>query len=57
MTSLHHASLQSVIDRRWESPPISAPSGHDKLVVTLTYPDAPGALLQNDINLIVRAGR
>lgn len=45
-----------VTDKRWESPAIPVPSGRNKLVVTLTYPDEPGALLQNDVNLVVRAG-
>ena len=41
-------------DRRWESPPIPLPNSHHRLAVTLAYPDPPGALLQNDMNLIVR---
>ena len=48
--------LIPVTDKRWESPAIPVPSGRNKLVVTLTYPDEPGALLQNDVNLVVRAG-
>lgn len=48
--------LHPVTDSRWESPAIPVPSGRHRLVVTLTYPDAPGALLQNDVNLVVRAG-
>jgi len=48
--------LIPVTDSRWTSPAIPVPSGRNKLVVTLTYPDEPGALLQNDVNLIVRAG-
>ena len=43
--------------RQWESPSIAIPSGRSSLVVTLAYPDPPGALLQNDVNLIVRTGR
>ena len=45
-----------VTNKRWESPAIPVPSGRNKLIVTLTYPDEPGALLQNDVNLVVRAG-
>jgi hypothetical protein len=41
---------------RWVSPPISVPYGRNKIVATLVYPDEPGALLQADMNLIVRAG-
>ena len=41
-------------DSRWESPPLPIPSGRHRLLVTLVYPDPPGALLQNDVNLIVR---
>ncbi|CAF9907991.1 MAG: hypothetical protein HETSPECPRED_007958 [Heterodermia speciosa] len=41
-------------DRRWESPPIPLPSGRHRLAVTLAYADPPGALLQKDVNLIVR---
>ena len=41
--------------RQWESPSIAIPSGgRNSLIVTLAYPDPPGALLQNDVNLIVR---
>jgi serine protease AprX len=42
-------------DKTWQSPALNIPSGRNRLVVTLTYPDPPGALLQNDVNLIVRA--
>ncbi|KAI1323312.1 subtilisin-like protein [Xylariaceae sp. FL0255] len=42
--------------RSWVSPPIPIPNDRNRLAVTLTYPDLPGALLQNDVNLIVRAG-
>ena len=45
-----------VTDSQWKSPAIPVPSGRNRLVVTLTYPDAPGALLQNNVNLIARAG-
>ena len=48
--------LTPVTDSRWKSPAIPVPSGRNRLVATLTYPDAPGALLQNDVNLVVRAG-
>lgn len=43
-------------ERRWTSPAIPVPSGRNRLVVTLVYPDPPGALLQNNVNLIVQAG-
>ncbi|KAF2216904.1 hypothetical protein CERZMDRAFT_64299 [Cercospora zeae-maydis SCOH1-5] len=45
-------------ERTWQSPPLSVPStgARTRLTVTLTYPDPHGALLQNDLNLIVRAG-
>ena len=43
--------------RQWESPGIAIPSGgRSSLAVTFAYPDPPGALLQNDVNLIVRTG-
>lgn len=48
--------LTSAADRSWQSPAIPVPSGRNKLVATLTYPDKSGALLQNDVNLVVRAG-
>lgn len=48
--------LIPVTDSRWKSPAIPIPSDRNRLVVTLTYPDAPGALLQNDVNLVVQAG-
>ena len=45
-------------EKAWQSPPLVVPSTgiRTRLTVTLTYPDPPGALLQNDVNLIVRAG-
>lgn len=43
-------------DRTWESAAIAVPRGSNKVAVTLAYPDPHGALLQNDLNLIVRAG-
>lgn len=33
------------------------PRGRNQLLVTLAYADALGALLQNDINLLVRVGK
>lgn len=48
--------LTPPVNKTWESPPIALPEGSNKLRVTLTYHDPPGALLQNDVNLIVRAG-
>ena len=50
-------SYTPVTNSRWESPVIPVPSGRSRFIVTLTYPDAPGALLQNDVNLVVRAGQ
>ncbi|MCJ1282094.1 hypothetical protein MMC26_001417 [Xylographa opegraphella] len=47
--------LAPATDSRWESPAIPIPSARNRLVVTLAYPDAPSALLQNDVNLIVLA--
>ena len=43
-------------DRRWTGPALQNPSGCNEVVVTLAYPDAKGALLQNDVSLMVRAG-
>lgn len=45
-------------DKTWRSPPLAIPSTgvRSRLTVTMTYPDPSGALLQNDMNLIVRAG-
>ncbi|CAN9093804.1 unnamed protein product [Alternaria sp. RS040] len=45
-------------DKTWQSPPLTIPStgARTRLTVTMTYPDPHGALLQNDMNLIVRAG-
>ncbi|GKT42870.1 serine racemase [Colletotrichum spaethianum] len=40
-------------EKRWASAEIPVPSGRNRLVVTLAYPDPPGSLLQNDLNLIV----
>ena len=40
--------------RQWESPSIAISSGRSSLVVTLAYPDPPDALLQTDLNLLVR---
>ena len=54
---VHALRFTTDTERRWESPPIPVPSGRYRLVVTLAYPDAPAALLQNDVNLIVRAGQ
>ena len=48
--------LTPVTDSRCKSPEIPIPSGPNRLLVTLAYPDAPGALLQKDVNLLVRAG-
>jgi subtilisin family serine protease len=42
-------------ERTWQSPPLAVPPG-GSLIATLTYPDPPGALLQNDVHLIVRSG-
>lgn len=44
------------VNKTWESLPIALPEGPNKLRVTLTYHDPPDALLQNDVNLIIRAG-
>ncbi|RKL18945.1 hypothetical protein BFJ70_g14159 [Fusarium oxysporum] len=45
-------------ERRWTSPEISIPSGRNRLVVTLAYPDPASIFgeLQNDINLLVFSG-
>lgn len=40
----------------WKSHEIPLPSGRHRLAVTLAYPDLAHALLQNQVNLIVRAG-
>ncbi|KAL8782839.1 MAG: hypothetical protein Q9195_009560, partial [Heterodermia aff. obscurata] len=49
--------VNAEVRRRWESPPIPFPSsGRRGLAATLVYPDPPGALLQNDVNLVVRVG-
>ncbi|OAL51015.1 subtilisin-like protein [Pyrenochaeta sp. DS3sAY3a] len=50
--------VTSDADRTWQSPPLAIPAGgaRTRLTVTMTYPDPCGALLQNDMNLIVRAG-
>lgn len=48
--------FNSDVAKRWESPTISVPGGHNKLITTLVYPDRSGELTQNDVNLIVRAG-
>lgn len=42
-------------ERRWQSVEIPVPSGRNRLVVTLAYPDPQGSLLQNDMNLLVRS--
>jgi hypothetical protein len=42
--------------RTWQSPELQIPAGPNRLVATLTYPDPHAALLQNDVNLIVRSG-
>jgi hypothetical protein len=44
-------------DGEWKSHEIPLPSGRHRLAVTLAYPDPAHALLQNNVNLIVRAGR
>jgi hypothetical protein len=44
------------VNKQWESPALLLPGGRNRLAVTLAYPDVPGALLQNDVNLIARAG-
>ncbi|KJX92199.1 kp-43 peptidase/serine peptidase like protein [Zymoseptoria brevis] len=49
-------ALHKEVGNSWESVDISIPKGQNKVVVTLAYSDAPGTLLQNDINLIVQAG-
>ncbi|KAJ3533474.1 hypothetical protein NM208_g7968 [Fusarium decemcellulare] len=43
--------------RKWFSPEIPVPSGRNRLIVTLAYPDPASIFgeLQNDINLIVRS--
>jgi serine protease AprX len=50
--------VTSEADKTWQSPPLAIPStgARMRLTVTMTYPDPHGALLQNDMNLIVRAG-
>jgi subtilisin family serine protease len=50
--------VTSEMDKTWQSPPLAIPStgARTRLTVTMTYPDPHGALLQNDMNLIVRAG-
>lgn len=42
--------------KTWQSTALAVPSGRNRLAVTLAYPDVHGVLLQNDVNLIVRAG-
>lgn len=42
--------------KTWTSLEITIPEGRHQLVATLTYPDPQGALLQNNVNLIVRVG-
>ncbi|KAH0342940.1 hypothetical protein KCU83_g9099, partial [Aureobasidium melanogenum] len=42
--------------RIWESQAITIPDGRYTLIATLVYPDPPGERLQNNVNLIVRAG-
>ncbi|KAI4961597.1 hypothetical protein J4E86_000626 [Alternaria arbusti] len=50
--------VASELDKTWQSPPLAIPStsARTRLTVTMTYPEPPGALVQNDMNLIVRAG-
>ena len=50
--------VTSELDKTWQSPPLAIPStgARTRLTVTMTYPEPPGALVQNDMNLIVRAG-
>lgn len=49
--------MKVVDESTWESAAIAVPQGmRNKVIVTLAYPDYPGALLQRDLNLIVRAG-
>lgn len=48
-------SVDQDASKTWQSAVLNIPSGHNRLAATLTYPDPPGALLQNDVNLIVRA--
>lgn len=43
-------------DGEWKSHEIPLPSGRHRLAVTLAYPDPAHGLLQNNVNLIVRAG-
>ncbi|SMR41331.1 unnamed protein product [Zymoseptoria tritici ST99CH_1E4] len=49
-------ALRKEIENSWESVDIAILKSQNKIVVTLAYTDAPGTLLQNDINLIVQAG-
>ncbi|KAF4445214.1 Peptidase S8 S53 subtilisin kexin sedolisin [Fusarium acutatum] len=42
-------------ERQWESAEIPLPSGRNRIIVTLAYPDVAGGLLQHDLNLIVQS--
>ncbi|KAF5673256.1 peptidase S8 subtilisin kexin sedolisin [Fusarium denticulatum] len=42
-------------ERQWESAEIALPSGRNRVIVTLAYPDVAGGLLQHDLNLIVQS--
>lgn len=42
-------------DGEWQSHEIPLPTGHHRLAVTLAYTDPEHSLLQNNVNLIVRA--
>lgn len=58
-TTQHDVSalrLTPTTESWWESSAIEIPNGRNRLVATLAYPDEPGALLQNDINLVVKVG-
>jgi subtilisin family serine protease len=54
-TSPPRLGVMSEEEKTWESPPLDVPRG-GTIIATLTYPDPPGALLQNDVHLIVRSG-
>ncbi|KAF5659130.1 kp-43 peptidase [Fusarium heterosporum] len=50
------ALRQTETEKRWASALIPVPPGRNRVVVTLAYPDPPGGLLQNDLNLIILSG-